>query len=230
MRFIGVDLGWKMDPPRPGGTGLCQVDQEGMVLLATTVTEIREIVDTVRDAGESWVGIDASLIVHNQEGSRPCERRLREMGIRVLPTNRSFLQRRFGGSRGEGLVERLADLDFVISSGDMDGRRLVFEVFPHGTLHLLSGGRRPDYKRGGREVRAEGRRQVIDLVKRWEPRIEVPAVLLGGGLQDKEAEDVLDAWVCVACVYSHWLNGGRTTRMVGEEGDGHILLGCQRHE
>jgi len=42
--------------------------------------------------------------------------------------------------------------------------------------------------------------------------------------------ETTDDRACVACVYSHWLNGGRTTQMVGEEGDGHILLGCHRHE
>lgn len=199
-------------------------------MLATTVTDDMEILGIVQDAGRSWVGIDASLVVRNQEGLRPCERRLRQMGVRVLPTNRSFLQRRFGGSRGELLVDELASIGFHLSSGEAEGGRLVFEVFPHGTLHLLSGGKRPDYKRGGREARAEGRKQVMDLVKGWEPTLEVPEVLLDGGLQDKEAEDVLDAWICVACVYSHWLNGGRATRMVGEEGDGHILLGCRRDE
>ena len=42
-------------------------------------------------------------------------------------------------------------------------------------------------------------------------------------------QDILDAWVCAACIYSHWLNHGRTTLMVGDMDDGRILLGCQRH-
>lgn len=230
MRFVGVDLGWKMDPPRSGGTGICQLDRDGKVELAKVVTDDAEIVDIIDRAGDCWVGIDASLSVMNEYGLRPCERRLRDMGIRVLPTNINFLRDKFGGSRGEALVHQLSELGFKVADGKDHDTRSLFEVFPHGTLHLLSGGHRPDYKKGAGPSRSEARRVVIAMVQSWEPSIEVPDVLQEEGVKDKVLEDILDAWICVACTYSHWLNGGRTTLMVGEEGDGHILLGCYRHE
>ncbi len=230
MRFVGVDLGWKTDPPREKGTGICQVDELGRVEKVGTVTTDDEILLIVEEAGEVWVGVDASLTVHNETGLRPCERRLRDMGIKVLPTSRTFLERRFGGCRGGSLVQRSLENGFTLMEGEMLGGRPLFEVFPHGTLHVMGGGRRPNYKKGSDEQKAEGRRQVIELVRGWEPSIEVPHILHESGMSAKEMEDILDAWVCVACIYSHWLNGGRTTQLIGEEGDGHILLGCHRHE
>ena len=230
MRFVGVDLGWKTDPPRKDGTGYCQLDQDGRVEVAVTMTDDLEILGAIDRAGEAWVGIDASLRVTNESGLRSCEKRLRGLGIKVLPTSRSFLQRRFGGSRGEALVEGLVERGYSLARSKEREGRLIFEVFPHGTLHLLSAGDRPDYKKGGKEGRARGRQKVISLVNRWEPAVQVPAVLYDVGRTDKELEDILDAWVCVACVYSHWLNAGRTTQMVGDDVDGSILLGCQRHE
>jgi len=229
VRFVGVDLGWKMDQPKANGTGICQLDRSGRVELASVVTADQEILDIVQKAGEAWVGIDASLSVQNERGLRPCERRLRDEGIKVLPTNRTFL-RKFGGSRGESLVDQLSELGYSLAQGTEKDGRFLFEVYPHGTLHLLSGGHRPDYKKGAGDKRAEAREAVIELVLGWEPSLEVPRVLLENEGKDKELEDILDAWICVACTYSHWLNGGRTTQMIGEEGDGYILLGCHRHE
>ncbi len=206
------------------------MDRHGRVVTATTVTTDQEIMDLLMGEGDTWVGVDASLIINNENGLRPCEKRLRKMGVRVLPTNRTFINQKFGGSRGESLVERLKDHGYVLSEGTGAHGRCLFEVFPHGTLHLLSGGHRPNYKKGGREQRSQGRREVIATIGSWEPTLEPPSILLGEKRNEKELEDILDAWVCVACVYSHWLNGDRTTQMIGEEGDGHILLGCHRYE
>ncbi len=227
VRFIGVDLGWRMDPPREEGTGFCQLDDGGKVEVARTITSDQDILDAVAKAGDAWVAIDASLKVPNETGLRSCERALRDLGIRVLPTNRRFLAR-FGGSRGEVLVDKLSDLGYRTAEKGGERGRLIFEAFPHGTLHLLSGGRRPDYKKGARPHRAEGRSQVVELITGWEPALEAPSSLLAGS-PDKALEDILDAWVCAACIYSHWLNHGLTTLMVGDMDDGRILLGCQRH-
>ena len=55
------------------------------------------------------------------------------------------------------------------------------------------------------------------------------AVTMGHRIANMVVE-TRDDRACVVCVYAHSLNGGRTTRSIGEEGDGHILLGCHRYE
>jgi predicted RNase H-like nuclease len=36
--------------------------------------------------------------------------------------------------------------------------------------------------------------------------------------------DKVDSIVCAACLYAHWLYGGKRTRMIGDEKDGYILI------
>jgi len=224
VRFAGVDLGWKTDPPIEGGTGVCLLDDTGAVLSLESITHDSEILSFLTSEEEMWVGVDAPLVVNNQRGLRECERSLFDHGIKVLPASRSYMLRRFGGCRGVSLSRVLIENGYRFG-GEGEGKKALFEVYPHGTLHLLMGGKVPRHKKGGREERRRAALMVLRILREWVP-IEIPRQLL---LDIQEANDLkpvmdrVDSVVCVSCVYAHWLYSGKRTQLLGGR-DGSMLL------
>lgn len=212
---MGIDLAWKV-PPRPRGTGACVLAEDGTVELLDTVSTDREVLDLLPE-GDAWVGIDASLRLPAGKGPRGCEAALRRRGIRVLPTDRAFYLRRYGGCRGEVLAAELEGRGYRYFG---DGPRAPFEVYPHAALSILGGGRVPRYKKGPREERKGEAERALDLLRRWLPGLRAgPELLPGKGLDDR-----LDALVGAALLYAHRLYAGGATEVVGDEDDGYILL------
>jgi len=225
MHLVGIDLGWKMNPPRRAGTGYCVLDDHGRMTDLRLLTEDDEIVRLLSRHEEVWVGIDAPLIVPNRRGVRKCERRLLDRGIKLLPANQEFMQRRFGGCRGERLMSLLREDGFSLAP--LHSHRMVFEVYPFGMMTVLMGGRVPGYKRGSVGVRRKRALAVLEAASRWAGVTLSPALraeLLGQKAGLRTVMDKLDAYLCVLCVYAHWLYGGRTTRLTGGSEDGYILL------
>ena len=147
-----MDLAWKVAPPKEQGTGHCIIDGHGRVTEIGLLTTDEEIIE-LATAEDSWIGIDASLKVPVDRTIRNCERELRSLGLRVLPTSRAFYQRHYGGCRGEALAQKLEELGLrVLRHGPRRSSRStpirwrgLFSLPPCGTRKVLgtSGGRAP---------------------------------------------------------------------------------------
>jgi predicted RNase H-like nuclease len=227
VNFIGIDLGWKMSPPREKGTGACLLSEEGVVEELTFLTHDREIIDFVESNAPAWVGIDASLVVPEKVRLRRCEMALRDRGIKVLPTNRYFYQRTYGGCRGEVLAARLIQDGFGYF--DHSRRCALFEVYPHAALHILTEGKVPRYKRGRAQDRKMAMIDVLCIVREWEPSVtsieELLCEIEGTGPEGMcGLADKLDSLVSVVSVYQHWLYSGKRTEVLGDYDEGFILL------
>lgn len=228
-RFIGIDLSWKCSPFLKEGTAICRCDATGRMDGPFLVTDDKEILSFIESSGNSWVAIDASLNVPNEVGMRTAERMVAAEGIPILPTSQTFLRRHCGGSRGEMLVRSLENAGYHLAAPHDLSARSIFETYPYGSLRSMAPGRRIKYKDGPADVRRKALIEVLNIVKGWERSIVMPRtleeeILEANGKELGQATDKVDAVVCAACVYAHWLYQGRTTRMLGEENDGYILL------
>lgn len=220
MRFVGIDLAWKVTPPRDRGTGLCIIEDDGEVSSIGSVTTDQEALDLV-EGDELWVGVDAPLRVPENKVIRKCERELRSMGVRILPSGRRFHDRHYGGSRGVGLVPELErrGLEYF-GKGD----RSFFEVYPHAVLCALSPPPRPKYKKGPAALRQEGSAKVLDLLSRWEPSLRWSPEIGGNLTLGEGAADRLDALLAAVSLYRHRLYSGERSLVLGDDDDGYILL------
>ena len=70
--------------------------------------------------------------------------------------------------------------------------------------------------------------EVLEVLRSWQPKMA--AMGLSNEIQQASAQglktlgDRIDAMLCVACVYAHWLSKGKSTALVGDEKEGFILL------
>jgi predicted RNase H-like nuclease len=229
VHFIGIDLGWKMNPPRDKGTAICLLTSRGRVEKIELVTSDEEIIDKATEKNHTWLGIDAPLIIPDRSGLRECERTLFSKGIRLLPTNRVFFERKFGGCRGETIALKLLSQGFKFPDQSFDEKMVLFEIYPYGLLHIVTNGNVPSYKRGDERKRRKEALRALYLAKRWEPSLEIPSELKAeincASKRDlASVMDKIDALLGAVCVYSHWRNRGRRTESIGNNDDGFILL------
>lgn len=217
MRFVGVDLAWKVEPPRDRGTGLCVLADDGAVERIELLTTDQDILAAL-PPGVAWVGVDASLKMPEGTTLRRCERGLLDLGMKVLPTSREFYQRRYGGCRGETLGSALEALGYEYFG---TGPRRLYEVYPYAVLHVLSGGQMPRYKKGPREARLDATAEILRMLRRWCPSLHVSDDEI---VAARGSDDRLDALVGAVLLYQHRLYRGDRTRVVGDDDHGYILL------
>ena len=226
--LIGIDLSWKCSPFKEKATAICVCDTSGHMQHPLLVTSDEEILDIVLANPGGWVGIDAPLVVPNQHGLRSGERMAVHCGLHILPTNRTFLQKTCGGVRAEALVERLENNGYSHARPGHDRGSMFFETYPYSLVHHLVG-RGFSYKKGKAAEKRKGCQEILLRLQGWEPSIDVPDAFFDevrdaapGEL--KQVADKVDAVLCAACLYAHWLYGGQRTRLVGDEKDGYILI------
>lgn len=229
MHFIGVDLGWKMNPPLKNRTAVCVLNSNGEVEEMLLVTDDMEILDVVGGYEDVWVGIDAPLIVPNVRGTRDCERSLFEKGIIALPSSKSYMMRKYGGCRGEAISLELLVRGFSFLDCGLSYGRLVIEVYPYGFLSVVTSGNVPRYKKGSEDVRRKGALKVLRLIRDYEPSIKVPEMLDREVVSSRTRDltlvmDKIDALISVLCVYTHWLYAGKRTEVIGDMDGGFILM------
>jgi predicted nuclease with RNAse H fold len=218
LRYIGVDLSWKVDPPRLGGTGFCIIEGDSVTDLGVVTTD-REILELV-DEGEVWVGVDAPLKVPAGQTMRRCEGEVRALGIRILPSERGFHLRHYGGCRGESLSAQLERRGLRYFG---HGERAYFEVYPRAVLHAMST-RPARYKRGPAASRRREAEAALRQLREWEPRIQLPRQWLPTLIEGAGAADRLDALLAAVSVYRHRIYSGKRSLVLGDEDDGYILL------
>lgn len=144
MYFVGVDLAWGERNP----TGIAVVDSEGRLEFVGAAQDDASIRAALAPyvEGDCLVGIDASLIVKNATGNRPCEAALnfdfQKFQAGAHPSNTSKPEFS-NGTMGA----RLADsLDLDMNPQSQSSRRAI-EVYPHpATIALFRLGRTLKYK------------------------------------------------------------------------------------
>jgi predicted RNase H-like nuclease len=146
MRYIGIDLAWKMSPgPEEKRTAVTCLDDGARLIFykqCRTDEEIIESLDRLCNVG-CVIGVDAPLVVPpDTEGRRVCEGLLADMQIRVMPTDPRRFERWYGGCRGVVLLEKLQARDHGYVLADRlpsTTGKAVVEVYPAGSWKRLFG-------------------------------------------------------------------------------------------
>jgi predicted RNase H-like nuclease len=208
-------------------TAVCIIDEDLSVGIFS-VTDDDEVLALVPEGDDCLIGIDASLKVQNETGMRTTEKMVRRMGINILPTSKSYLKDKFGGSRGERIVDALGFKGFRLARLEDHVGRLMFEVFPYATVRCMMG-RSPRYKHGRMAGKRNGCLDILRAILDQHPELRLPEGLGDRIVQAdssglKSASDQLDSLLGAISVYRHAIYRGQTTRMIGDEENGFILL------
>lgn len=242
--FIGLDLAWKIDGNHSGIVVLAG-DADGVRLdgFSDDVTSEKDVVSFVaqRAARDCVLAIDASLVVLNACGQRPCEALIAQHFGRYHaachPTNlgRPYAQ------TGPRLVDRLQEHGFEHGFDIMTARqrtgRWIFETYPHPAMVRLFGLERIiRYKKGTVAHKRDGlailQRHLKALTERASGLVGSPllAALLERRLSElrgaalKRYEDTLDALFCAYLAWYCWRWGKERNECYGTLSAGYIVV------
>ena len=238
VRCIGIDLAWSgaghpsgVAALAPGARGLEVVELDCLA----TDDELAEFV--ARHLGDATVVmVDAPLRVPNATGRRRCEDLVharfgaREGGAHA--SNRTLFAR-YGGVRGERLLQRLAPLG--VAQGPLahaGNGHLAFECYPHAAmLELFALPRTLKYKKKRQswdDARAAFRALLAHLGGLDDPPLVLDRALLAAldpgrtvGKAYKAREDRADA---LLCAYLGALAVLGRMEMLGSVEEGHIVV------
>ena len=259
-RFLGIDLAWGLGGPhpltgrarRPNETGLCLLDDRGVILEAGWVRGVEAVAEWVAEHERPGdvIAIDAPLIVVNETGMRQAERAVgRGYGRWKVAANAS--SRTLAARAGEVLLARLGERDIRYTDGTSPpphGTTVAFECYPYTTLvgapELGYEVERPRYKRliptiPRDEARARRAVAADDLLQRMarmadaRPPLRMDSHPETARLLDEESplrdaaykhrEDLLDAVLC-AWTAALWLDDAIGRR--GAPGEHVQILGA----
>jgi len=238
---IGVDLAWSPRNPTAAVALRWAGDRWELAAWAEALGSDAEILAFVAPyrEGPCIIGIDAPLIVPNETGSRPCDRRIAARFGRHhaggYPVNRRWL-RSFGGLRGEALAQALMAWGFRLQPPPAPRApvRAVLEVFPHPAAITLFGLRRIiRYKRLRRDRWVRGLRrwhrqlltlEAFDPPVRWPASWRTPPQAAPGRRALKAWEDSLDAAFCAYIAGYVWFHGPAGYEEIGDLQTGLIIL------
>lgn len=149
--FVGVDLAWDADH-RHTGLAVMEGGRHGVRLtrLAPPIHSLEGVIALIREhlGAITMVAVDASLIVPNESGQRPCERSIGQSFGRYGASCHSSNRSRPHFDSGERLVRALAPDGFVhgcpipppLAQGPpRDPGRWLIEVYPHPAMVRLFG-------------------------------------------------------------------------------------------
>ena len=146
MRYIGVDLAWRMSPgPDERQSAVAALDGQARLIFyerCGTDEEIIEDTDLISSVG-CVMGVDAPLVVPpDKEGRRVCEGMLSDMQVRVRPGDPARFDRWYGGCRGVVFLEKLQARDRgyeLVERLPASTGKAVVEVYPAGSWKRLFG-------------------------------------------------------------------------------------------
>jgi putative endonuclease len=137
--FIGIDLAW--GEKNLSGLSVIAISKNKLKIIDTKLIKtIEEIVNEITkyNSYKVYVGVDAPLIVPNQNGNREIEKSFNKdfskYKISMLPTNRELLLKNSDSIRSEILFNLLTGLGF---KRDFKFNKVIFEVYPHSTIATL---------------------------------------------------------------------------------------------
>jgi predicted RNase H-like nuclease len=201
------------------------------------------IVDFIRrhQSADTVIAIDASLVVINETGQRPCEREIaRTFGRNHASCHTSNLGRPYA-TTGMRLVSELEKLgfghDFNMGQAKQRSGRWLFESYPHpAMIRLFELDRIIRYKKGRvgekrqglgilrrhLETLADGSRGLAASPTLTEVLERDPEGLVGKAL--KRYEDTLDAIFCAYLAWHCWRWGEERNEMFGTLEHGYIVV------
>lgn len=244
-RLIGVDLAWG-ERSHSGCAELVWDNGELVLKRVDLLHRIGDFADWIGPGRGDWaVAVDAPLVILNKTGGREADEQASRLyssyEAGALPAGLDQFGEDHRGGRllrelkahGGRLVER---------SAEADGRRLIFETYPHIAMVELFGLERTiKYKRGSDAFRLAGQQQLAYLIRRHlcsgsaHPRLRINSVLDGllrepdsilNGRGLKDREDKLDAIVCA--YMSAWLDAGCPLQGLGRPGTGVMVTPALR--
>jgi predicted RNase H-like nuclease len=242
--FIGVDLAWKVDGNH-SGIAVLRGNERRVRLTAISqhVLSMAAVLEFIaRHAQPDCVlAIDASLVVRNQSGQRPCETLIaKTFGRHHASCHTSNLTRPYA-TTGMQLVAALADQGFAhdldMATAIRRRGRWVFEVYPHPAMVRIFGlDRIIQYKKGPVADRRRGleelRRHLAGLAGAstgWMSSFVLREVLQrdleglrGAGM--KHHEDTLDAIFCAYLAWHCWRWGASRNEVFGSLAEGCIVV------
>ena len=242
MYYVGIDLAWTYK----NETGLCIIDENGTVEhLDSVVYSDEEIIQIIKnyDPNQLCIGIDAPLIVNNENGSRGAEgelmrNRINGFRISVFNVNRRFMNRTYGQLRGETLAKKLITEfpELKINDSMLIHNNSIIETFPTGIVYGLFPEISPAIYKIKRNIPyEESKYQMKRLVTRisetehLEGKIKgVTHILNRDQLQlsrksHKHLEDKVDAFLCAYGLYAV-CNNYATANVSGNIEDGFIMV------
>ncbi len=242
--FIGVDLAWNIERNHSGVAVLIGDERQfELSAVSESIRSMAGLVDFIESHSEedSVVAVDASLIVKNQTGQRPCETLISKHFGRYHASCHSSNLAKLHGGTGMKLVGELSEYQFVhefnMATAKQRRGRWLFEVYPHPAMVRLFGlDRIIPYKKGSVAQRRRGlgilRRHLVRSAKGSTGLIETPTLtelmerdleaLRGKGL--KCYEDTLDATFCGYLAWHCWRWGAERNEMFGTPTDGYIVV------
>jgi len=240
MRYIGIDLAWKMKPTpsekRSAVVALGDSARLDWYGACTTDDEIADAVEKLSSAG-CIIGVDAPLVVPpDTEGRRVCEGLLSDMKIRIMPTDPKRFEKWYGGCRGVVLVERFREMDHsykIVDRLPAITDKAIVETYPTGSWKRLFGDV-PKFKGVPMEEKRKALLRVKDMIK-WGMPPRYPPVKLDtldktgkdiGRLSGLELDIYGDALDAVMSAYTVllWAKDPSSCEVVGDLKTGFVLL------
>jgi predicted RNase H-like nuclease len=244
--FIGVDLAWKIDGNHSAIAVLAGNERQARLqAVSTGITSMAGIVEFVARHAQSdcVVAIDASLVVRNQTGQRPCETLIaRTFGRHHASCHTTNLGRPHAET-GMRLVQALGKAgfvhDFAIERARLRRGRWLCEVYPHpGMVRTFGLQKIIQYKKGSVDERRRGlivlREHLVRLASGRTGLVSSPTLrtvveqnlqhLRGAAL--KHYEDTLDGIFCAYLAWHCWRWGAARNEMYGTLEHGYIVVPC----
>jgi predicted RNase H-like nuclease len=240
--FVGVDLAWDTER-RHSGIAVMEGGRSRVRLtrLAPPIHSLDGVIQIIRErlAACMLVAVDASLIVPNETGQRPCERAVGQVFGRHGASCHSSNRGRPHFDSGERLVRALRPHGFAQGCPLPQGGcgRWVIEVYPHPAMVRLFGlARILSYKKGTVIQRRAG----LQLLQGHLGRLvgshsglaasacltrllrENPGARSGQAL--KQLEDQLDAVLCAYIAWHVWRWGDERNDLYGDLATGYVVV------
>jgi len=242
--FIGIDLAWKIDGNHSAIAVLAGNEREAqLTATSTAITSMAGIVEFVARHAQTncVVAIDASLVVRNQTGQRPCETLIAKTFGRHHASCHTTNLSRPHAETGMRLVEALGNEgfvhDFAIETARLRSGRWVCEVYPHPAMVRTFGLQRIiQYKKGSVEQRRLGlnvlRQHLVYLADGRSGWVSSPTLrtVVEQNLQElrgaalKRYEDTLDGIFCAYLAWHCWRWGAARNEMFGTLQNGYIVV------
>jgi len=210
--FIGIDPSWtgKNKSAVVILKRSAKPKQDGKLLVHNFLysSDINEIIDFIYPLrGSAIIGIDAPLIIRNNNGHRRNELeflRCYPLRVPLYPVNLS----RYKVFLPVELYRLLNEIGFSFENGN------IYEVYPHATLAAKFFGRLFSYKRGNNDERLAKLSLIRQKLTKY---VEISSVHFK---YVKEFEDYIDSVICALTVY---LTSVEDTMIFGNPSEGMLL-------
>jgi predicted RNase H-like nuclease len=242
--FIGIDLAWKTDGNHSAIAVLVGNERQAqLTAISTGITTMAGIVEFVARHAQTdcVVAIDASLVVRNQTGQRPCETLIAKTFGRHHASCHTTNLGRPHAATGMRLVEALGNQgfvhDFAIETARLRSGRWLCEVYPHPAMVRIFGLERIiQYKKGCVAQRRRGlnvlQQHLVHLADGRSGLVLSPTLctVVEQNLQElrgaalKRHEDTLDGIFCAYLAWHCWRWGAARNEMFGTLAHGYIVV------